>query len=86
MNLTLDEMIRLGMVPDALLLVIERWHQEQQSAIDDAVEKQTEHLREQIYFAQNLLDDLETEIDRETKMAEFRVTFRRLLDDTSFER
>jgi hypothetical protein len=85
-NLTLDELIRMGAVPEALLPIIERWQQDQQSVIDDAVEKETEHLREQIYFAQNLLEELETAIDRETKMAEFKKTFRRLLDDTSFER
>ena len=85
-NLTLDEMIRMGLVPEALLPVIERWQADQQSAIDDAVEKETEVIREQLYFALNLIDDLEIEIDRETKMAEFRKTFRRMLDDTSFER
>lgn len=85
-NLTLDEMIRLGMVPEALLPVIERWQAEQQSAIDEAVEKETEVIREQLYFARDLIDDLEIEVDCETKMAEFRKTFRRMLDDTSFER
>lgn len=85
-NLTLEEMIRMGLVPEVLLPVIERWQADQQSAIDDAVEKETEVIREQLYFARNLIDDLEIEVDRETKMAEFIKTFRRMLDDTSFER
>lgn len=85
-NLTLEETIRLGIVPEALLPVIERWQSDQQSAIDDAVEKETELIRKQLYFARNLLDDLEAAIDSQTKMAEFKKTFRRMLDDSSFER
>lgn len=85
-NLTLEEMIRMGLVPEALLPVIERWQADQQSAIDDAVEKETEVIREQLYFARNLIHAIETEVDRETKMAEFKKTFRRMLDDSSFER
>lgn len=85
-NLTLEEMTRLGMVPEALLPVIERWQSDQQSIIDDAVEKETEIIHEQLFFARNLLYDLEAAVDSQTKMAEFKKTFRRLLDDSSFER
>lgn len=85
-NLTLEEMIRLGVVPEALLPVIERWQSDQQSAIDDVVEKETEVIQEQLYFARNLIHALEAEVNRETKMAEFKKTFRHMLDDSSFER
>lgn len=45
-----------------------------------------EALEEQLYFARELLDNLETAIDQTTRMSEFKRCFFIALEDSCFER
>ena len=85
-NLTLDEALKFYELPQPVLDAIERERQVWQDALTEAENQRIESLREQIYFAQELLDAIEDAADSHTVMKEFRAKLRVLLDDTSFER
>lgn len=85
-NLTLDEALKFYDLPQPVLDAIERERQGCQTAVEEAENQRTESLREQIYFAQELVDAIESAADSYTVMKEFRAKLRVLLDDTSFER
>lgn len=85
-NLTLEEMERFDMVPDFYLKAARVSEQAVQDRIDEAVEKELESIREQLYFARELIDIIEEDADKFTKMTEFRKAFRSRLDESSFER
>lgn len=85
-NLTLEEMARFELVPDFILKAAAPNEAKVQERIDDAVHDETETLREQIYNAQALLDQLENGVDSINKMSEFRKFFRDALENNYFER
>lgn len=85
-NMTYDELLRFGLVPEFIDRTVAPKGAELQAKIDDAVYDETEVLREQISNAQALLDQLESGVDRLNKMSEFRKFFRDALENTYFER
>lgn len=85
-NLTMEEMERFELVPDFILKASAPNEVKIQERIDDAVYDETETLREQIYNAQALLEQLENGVDSINKMSEFRKFFRDALDNSYFER
>jgi hypothetical protein len=48
--------------------------------------KKVEIIHEQLFFATELLDSIEYHLNKETRMSEFKKTFRRLLEDSMLER
>lgn len=51
-----------------------------------AWDRQEELLREQIFFAQELISELECQLNRTTRLTEFKKDFDRILADSLFER
>lgn len=85
-NLTLDEVLKFYDLPQPVLDAIERERSVWQTATEEAENQRIESVREQIYFAQELIDGIEQAADDHTVMKQFREKLRVLLDDTSFER
>jgi len=49
-------------------------------------DKRLEAISEQLYFANELIESIEYHLEKETRMSEFKKTFRGLLEESSLER
>lgn len=59
--------------------------EERMEVVEIAVEKETERLREQIMFAQNLVDDLSHLLHNTGSLRDFKAAFKRVVSDSMFE-
>lgn len=59
---------------------------ERETLREEILEKETERLREQAYFAQELIDELESCLESCTKLKDFKAAFARIVENSYFER
>lgn len=65
--------------------LLEEQENDYEEKLDQEIYNQTESLREQIYFAQELIESIKEHADSETRMKEFKKTLNILIENSLFE-
>lgn len=85
-SLNIEEAERLDLLSPLAMRFINELRQDTENLISDAVDEQTEIIREQVSFAQNLIEEIEQLAEKETVMKNFRKSLSQVIENSYFER